>query len=189
MTSEWWAFSLYRQVGVAIFAAVNAMVLSSCAGIDAKMVSPSAESDGFRYYETAPFLFIHSDGKGGLTSEIVWLPDTTQLMSIKPYAWLASNNVALTFLNGTLTEASSQGDETAVLGAGLDAIAKVLGVAAAADLTQQAPPPYLFKIVIKGDNISLIGGGPLSVCVKDTTGACTSGTPFPIAAPAAAGTP
>jgi hypothetical protein len=145
--------------------AITATACSTgCAGLKATPLLSEVDDNaakGFRYYENAPFLFIHTDGKGGLTSEIVMLPDTSRRMSIEPYAFLSSNNTNLTFSNGTLTESSSQVDTTAVASAGLDALAKYLGALVAADLPPaQAAPPYLYKIYISNGKVSLLGGSP-----------------------------
>jgi hypothetical protein len=155
-------------------------VLSSCAGLDVKTIrTPSDEvaAKGFRYYETALFLFVHSDGKGGLAGEIVPLPDTTRERSIRPYALWASNDTTLTFSNGTLSEASASIDQTAVASAAIDSLTKVLTTAAAFDVIQEkakAPPPYLFKIVVRGNSVTLIGGPPNNIQIvlptKSTNG-------------------
>ena len=140
-----------------------AVVLSGCAGLKTTPIRSDADevkAQGFRYYENAPFLFIHTDGKGGLTSEIVMLPYTTREMSIEPYAFWSSNNTNLTFSNGTLTESSSQVDTTAVPSAGLDALAKYLTLIAGDETPGQAPPPYLYKIHIQGNVVTLTGGSP-----------------------------
>jgi len=152
-------------------------VVSGCAGLDAYPInSPADEKNavGFRYYETAPFLFVHSDGKGGLAAEIVWLPDTTREMSIHPYAYVASNDATLTFTNGVLTEAKAIGDETQVAAAALDSLSKFLatvgpGLNAIKQLAQQAPqapPPYLFKIVVTENGITLHGGPPDNLIIR-----------------------
>lgn len=146
----------------AILLCLGAMALSGCAGLSAGVVSDDGKDLGYRYYAPAPFLFVHSDGKGGLSSEIVYLPDTTQTMSLRPYAVLASNNATLTFSNGMLTEATAVVDETAVPTAFLDALSKAASAAIAADLPAgpqaTAPPPYLFRIIVHTNSIELKGG-------------------------------
>jgi hypothetical protein len=167
-----------KPYAIRALAALMYLCTASCAGLDVVTVSGTsddAKATGFRYYEPAPFLFIHSDGKGGLTSEIVWLPDTTQERSVRPYAVLASNDVKLTFANGVLSEASSNADTTAVVGSSLDTLAKFLGVAlAAADEVKgppTAPPPYLYKIIISGNTVTLHGGPP-RYCAAAPTAPC-----------------
>jgi hypothetical protein len=152
--------------------ALLAAMLGGCAGLDVIPIgNPGARDSsarGFRYYQPAPFLFIYSDGKGGLVSQIKYLPDTTQKMSVQPYAYLASNDSTLQFDAGMLTQAVAVVDETVVPSAALDALAKALGAAAKAALnapeaTNEArvPVPYLFRIIVKGDAIEL-RGGPLN---------------------------
>lgn len=143
--------------------------LAGCAGFDAHVVNENKSVDGFPYYEVAPFLFVYSDGKGGLKSEIKFLPDTTRMRSIRPYAVLSSNESTLVFSKGTLTQAKETVDETAVASAGISALSKFLVTALPAlnAIVEQktrkgvtAPPPYLFKIVVDGERIGLYGGPP-----------------------------
>ena len=42
-------------------------------------------------------MLVYPDGKGGLVSDLRYLPDTTRLRVIKPYAYLASNEITFTF--------------------------------------------------------------------------------------------
>ena len=149
---------MIRSIAVVI----GALALSGCAGISAGVVTDDSKELGYRYYAPAPFLFVRSDGKGGLTSEVVYLPDTTQTLSLRPYATLASNNATLSFNNGMLTEASAVVDETVVPTAFIDALSKAASAAIAADLPSspvaQAPPPYLFRIIVRSGSIQLKGG-------------------------------
>lgn len=139
---------------------------SGCAGVSVHSLGASSLADtkahGFRYWQTAPFLFVRSDGQGGLSGEIKWLPDTTQKMSARPFAIFASNESKLDFTNGVLTSATIKANETEVVTASLTALGKVF-VAAAADGSAppppgRVPPPHIYKIVIEGGKISLIGG-------------------------------
>jgi hypothetical protein len=121
---------------------------------------------GFRFYEIAPFLLVHTDNKGGLSSQIVYLPDTTRKMSARPYAWGATNESVLKFDTGTLTEASATIDQTVIPKAALDAVKDVLAAfvmaanAIGKDVPMQttAPTPAIYKIVVNGDALQLIGG-------------------------------
>lgn len=149
--------------------ALVALVLTfgGCAGLKATHVGsagsePDKEARGFRFYEQAPFLLIHSDGQGGLTSTIAWLPDTRRVISARPYAWLANGDVTLEFNNGTLSKATATIDETVVATKSFDALAKVLAAAAMnavpAVREGKIPTPYLFRIVSAGSGITLLGG-------------------------------
>src|ERR1700734_920035 len=102
---------------IVIMGGVTLSCLTGCAGLDVVPVpndSVDAAARGYRFYQQAPFLFVRSDGKGGLSRDIVYLPDTNQKMSAQPYAYLASINATLSFSNGSLTEASAVGDETVI---------------------------------------------------------------------------
>jgi hypothetical protein len=140
------------------------LLVSGCAGISVAPVANDAKARGYRFYQPAPFLFVRSDGKGGLTSEVVYLPDSTQIMSARPYAVLASNNATLSFSNGVLTEASAVVDETVLPTAIIDAVSKAAVAAIAADLPKNsqttAPVPYLFRIFIDDKGVVHLNGGP-----------------------------
>lgn len=151
------------------------LLLSGCAGTKVARVSnpaynapgkySDAEANGIRYYESAPFLLVYSDGKGGLTSQLIFLPDLTQKRVIDPYSMLASNNSTLTFVNGVLTQGKTVVDETlfpkAVIGT-LERAATALMAgtlnAAGAPPTPQLPPPQLFRIVLANGSARLVGG-------------------------------
>lgn len=102
---------------------------SGCAGVTVHSLGSSSSADsqarGFRYWQTAPFLFVRSDGQGGLSGEIKWLPDTTQKMSARPFAIFSSNESKLDFTNGVLTSATIKANETEVVNASLTALSKV----------------------------------------------------------------
>ena len=148
-----------------IFGAVTVfacLALAGCAGIDVGPVADDSKDTGYRYYDQAPYLFVHSDGKGGLVSEIDMV-NTPRKFSLRPYAYLASNNATLSFTNGALNEASVVADETVVPVALADALGKVAGTALAADqpagstATFNVPLPHLFRIVVAKDStINLI---------------------------------
>jgi hypothetical protein len=148
------------------------LLLVGCAGLTVETVGTDKTKDanarGFRYYQGAPFLFVRPDGKGGLTGEIKYLADTTQIVSARPFAYASSNETTLKFSGGMLSQASVVVDETAVVNASLDALSKVLLTTAKAafDAPTKAaegtvPLPALFRIVLEGDTIVLRGGEPL----------------------------
>lgn len=143
----------------------GAALLSSCAGtIVGRISNPAYQVDGrfsdtkaqgIRYYESAPFLLVYSDGKGGLVSKLLFLPDLTQKRTVDPYALLASNNTTLTFTTGVLTQGKTVVDETIVPKAVVGALEKAAGVAlkafnvAGGGASGNLPPPLLFKIILK----------------------------------------
>jgi len=156
-----------------------ALMLSACAGTTVSRIAhpgvpqtadqPADMNDddasGIRYYESAPFLLVYSDGKGGLVSQLVYLPDLTQKRVINPYAYLAANNSTLTFDKGVLTQGKVIADETVVP----KALIGVLQQSAAASIgrsfnaaggapSPQLPPPQLFRIVLEKGQARLVGG-------------------------------
>jgi hypothetical protein len=151
------------------------LLLAGCAGTKVARVSNPAynvtgkysdeDANGIRYYESAPFLLVYSDGKGGLNSQLLFLPDLTQKRVIDPYSVLASNNSTLTFVNGVLTQGKTVVDETmvpkAVIGTLERAAAAMIGGAfndAGAAPTPQLPPPQLFRIILANGSARLVGG-------------------------------
>lgn len=149
-------------------------LLSGCAGTKVGQIAnpaykvsgkfSDAEAQGIRYYESAPFLLVYSDGKGGIVSKLLFLPDLTQKRTVDPYALLASNNTTLTFTNGVLTQGKTVVDETVVPKAVAGALEKAAGAAlnafnvAGGGTSGKLPPPLLFKIIMKGGSARLAGG-------------------------------
>jgi hypothetical protein len=162
-----------------VVAGLSIACLASCAGVtyktirtygtgDPKTVLAQANAaddaaDGIRYYEQVPYLIVYSDGKGGLKSQLLYLPDTTRKKVVHPYAWMANNNLVLTFDKGVLTEGMQTIDETIVPKAAVEAAATALIAAAdAAKATEEkdlVPPPALYRIWVNTDgSVELIGG-------------------------------
>jgi hypothetical protein len=141
------------------------LLLTGCAGITHRAIESDAQdakARGFRYYDSSPYLLVQTDNQGGLTSELVYLPDRTKKRSARPYAYLASNATTLTFQKGVLTDSVSDTDGTAIP----TAIIKALESAAASAAkflafdkpkTETAPNVYLFKVVKKGNQWGLEG--------------------------------
>lgn len=152
-------------MGVRALAAIlAATALGGCAGFTTVNIDSDeddARARGFRYYESAPFLLVYTDSKGGITSEVLFLPDTTKKRSIQPYAYAASNKSFLKFTEGRLTQAKAVVDETVVPLAAIPELEKlakgVLRVDPGAG-PKQLPAPYLFRIVKVGERWSLQGG-------------------------------
>ena len=70
---------------------------------------------GLRFYQVSPFLLVYADGKGGVVWEIHNLPDPTKMMSAKPYNYLSSLQVKLTFDDHfRLMDVFDKGDSTTV---------------------------------------------------------------------------
>jgi hypothetical protein len=148
------------------------LLLVSCAGLKVSGVTDDNAERGIRYYESSPYLLVHTDNEGGLTTELIYLPDLSKKMSARPYNYLANSSTTLNFKNGVLSSAETKVDETAVPKAILGAIETAAMAVLAADEPKgelhQVPPPYLFKIVFEGKDIKLKGGPgdiPISVTV------------------------
>jgi hypothetical protein len=148
-----------------------AVCLAGCAGVSVKTIGTSDELDekvrGYRYYQGSSYLLVYTDNKGGLTSQILYLMDPSKKMSARPFAVAANNNSTLTFESGVLKQAVIDVDETVVPKAALDALKDVLTSAVKSagafniPVGEQtmAPAPTIFKIVVHGGHIMLIGGG------------------------------
>ena len=152
-----------------IYALLGAALMSACAGMTVEPVNDEEEdrnARGIRSYEMAPFLLIYSNGKGGLTSQVLFLPDTTRKISIDPFAVLAKNNSTLKFTNGVLTNAKTSVDETIVPKSMIEAFGKAAASAIDAAFSlpgegavaSSIPAPYLFKIVVDARGSRLVGG-------------------------------
>jgi hypothetical protein len=167
-----------RIFHVGAMAIALALGVVGCAGVTYQPVSdpPAAgvkrqqgvlyddTCNGFRYYQSAPFLLVYSDGKGGVGWQIVYLPDTSRKMTAQPQAFLASLNSTLTYQNGYLSDSKDVGDATAVPKAVISAVEKVVSGLAAAGAgpvpanEYQVPKPHLYKIVIHTNSIDFLGG-------------------------------
>jgi hypothetical protein len=164
-----------------------ALALGGCAGATVHPIAyhtgqpdqvggePEADVRGIRYYEGAHFLIVYTDGKGGLKSEVKFLPDLTRKRSINPYAYLAKNETTLTFSNGMLTGSKSVIDETVIPKAVISAATKValasIAAANAADGKQRTylPQPVLFKFDInKAGKVLLIPGDTIGKPIEVT---------------------
>lgn len=131
---------------------LSSVLVSACAGINASAIKDDAadkNDTGFRYYETSPFLLVYADGKGGLESKLLYLPDTTKKRSIKPYNFGATNDVTLKFDHGRLAQAKAVVDETVIPTAVLQGLEKVAtaNIKAGNGNVEGIPSPYLFRIV------------------------------------------
>lgn len=152
-----------------VSAAGLAILATSCsAGMTVRRVSDDSSEVGIRYYDSAPYLLVHTNNDGGLTTRILYLPDLGRKMAVRPYNRGSSLKLTLNFANGVLTRADSTVDQTKLPAAVVSAIEKTAGAALAAlspanapkAASPEVPTPYLFKIVIKGSSVTLVGGQP-----------------------------
>lgn len=155
----------------AVFLAAS-LVLAGASGcatmIHAPVTKDTENSDpGIRYYGVSPYLIAYSNGKGGVVTEIHYIPDPNKKMSVRPDVTLADVKATLEFENGALTQSTETGDATAVTKAVISAVEKLGSALIAAGnvpegIAQPAtwmPGPYIYKIVVKNNVVELIGGG------------------------------
>lgn len=149
--------SKHRSLWLLIFCAF----LASCAGVTVQNQKSDPEKDkGIRYYEPAAFILVYTDSKGGLNSELIWLPDTSQVRTLRPYAVAAKNNATFQFDHGVLTQAKSEIDTTAIPKAALAALktTALARVSAAMNVLydrgdEGLPAPQLFRIETDTDGV------------------------------------
>ena len=163
---------------VILWVAACALLFSGCARV--KHVPVTDDSDktetGIRYYNLSPYMLIYSKPNGGLSAEVKYLPDRTKKMAARPFAFLSKLETELNFSDGALTKAVDTGDATAVPSSILKAVSTVkMAAIAALDAGKRAaeeagqeytlPAPHLYKIVVKADSVTFIGG-PGKVDIK-----------------------
>lgn len=152
----------YHSRRVALtFAIAACSGVAGCAGTEYHTVQATASddsTDGIRYYDPAPFVLVYTDGKGGLNSSLIYLPDTTQKRVIKPYAVVAKNEASFSFDKGILTSAKNIVDETILPAAVLDAATQIAtealknaDTAGPVSSEAQIPPPALFRVFVASD--------------------------------------
>lgn len=164
MMSIVWSFQSSTEIfAMPIRYLVPVLVCAVCTACTATVTyqPETAHSKGIRYYESAPYLLIYSDGKGGLKWQILYLPDQSHVMTASPVVRGGKTQMTLYFQNGVLGTSSVTGDTTAIpnaiLSAAQAAIPLILAVAEK-PAEQKFPRPYLYKIVVTGDSVQFIGG-------------------------------
>jgi hypothetical protein len=126
---------------------------------------------GIRYYRSSPYLLVYTDGKGNLVWKIYNLLDQTKLMVATPHQFFSKITTNMTFVNGVLTTAHTETDSTAAVKAIIGSVEKILPLLAAADLPAETtiPAPRLYKILVQGNELQLVGGPgdkPIKVSLK-----------------------
>lgn len=159
----------------AIAVVSGCLLLSACAGIDSYSIRDNQadeRDEGFRYYETSPFLLVYADGKGGLESKLLYLPDTTKKRSIKPYNFASTNDTTLKFDKGRLVQAKAVVDETIIPAAIISSLEKVAtaNIKAGNGGAEGIPSPYLFRIVGDGKGGWALKGGQAMTAAKPAQG-------------------
>lgn len=146
-------------------------LLNACAGVD-HTITKDPDDTGFRYYNSSPYLLAYSNGKGGVTTQIIYLPDPEKKMTATPHNFLANLQVTMEFDKGVYKSGKTTTDGTVVLSSIMKAVETaapiMLALLNAPEVTErEVPAPYLYKIVTQGDNINFIGGqGDISVKVN-----------------------
>ena len=146
-----------------------ALMSAGCATVGHRPLDPENHQHdqndiGVRYYRSSPYLIAHSDGKGGVITEVKFLPDLTKLMSAQPKTTLADVDTTMSFENGVLTSASTTADATAVTkaitkaveGLGTTFLSALANEKAKEPNTYKVPPPVLYKIVVEGSRVYLL---------------------------------
>ncbi len=142
-----WAFLLSGSV-----------LFSGCSSVN--YGTQQANDTGLRYYDSAPYLLVCSDGHGGLKWQIRYLPDQSVIKTVSPTTGWAHTEMTLNFQNGVLATSSTMGDPTAIPKAIISAVQSALPLLAAAGATPKLnsfPAPYLYKLVWNGDTLKFIG--------------------------------
>lgn len=136
-----------------------------CAGLHHRAVASFDKIDGIPYYGGAHYLLVYSDGKGGVVSKLLYLPDRNQKRVAKPSQVFASLNSTLKFSNGMIEKSEAVGDATAVPKAVVQAIGRVapLLLAAAANAAREGtgytvPAPQLYRVTWDQGQLHLVGG-------------------------------
>ncbi len=154
------------------------LLTTGCAGFNVQTVGETTskpnvvseeDAEGIRYYESAPYLLVHTDNAGGLVTKLIYLPDRSKKRSLRPYNKLSSSSMTFTFEDGTMTNATGTFDSAAVPKAIVEAAKTALTASIAAASKGEAetgdagklPAPYLYKIVIDASGkVELKGGQP-----------------------------
>ena len=64
-----------------IYLVLTLTLISGCASVSVKRVSPDDDGTGIKYYKEAPFLLLYTDADGGIKSELHYLPDQRRRQS------------------------------------------------------------------------------------------------------------
>ena len=150
--------------GIALLLATS-MACASATVTHTNVSNPTADESnrGIRYFGTSPYLIAYSDGKGGIVTQVSYLPDPAKKMSATPVGRLAEVKATMDFDRGVLTTSVEGGDATAVPKAIVEAVKTfapllLAGLKAAEPKQYQVPAPYIYKIVVQGNNVYFLGG-------------------------------
>ncbi len=140
---------------------VMSLVIVGCSATVTHQMATDETGSGIRYYDSAPFLIIYSDGIGGLKWQIRYLPDQTRIMTATPSVIGGHTEMTLYFQNGMLGSVSTVGDTTevpkALIGAVQSALPFLVGAAETPKPPEGFPAPYIYKLIVNNDKITFIG--------------------------------
>jgi hypothetical protein len=128
------------------------ILISGCSATVTHKVSTNDETaTGIRYYDSAPYLLVYSDGKNGLNWQIIYLADQSHVMTATPQIIGGHTEMTLSFSSGVLSTASTIGDTTALpkaLIAAVQTALPLLAAAAAGPAQPGFPAPSLYRLVV-----------------------------------------
>jgi uncharacterized protein YceK len=135
------------------------VICSGCSSVDYGTDNP--KSTGLRYYDSAPYLLVCSDGHGGLKWTILYLPDQSIVKTVTPATGWAHTEMTLNFQNGVLMTSSTMSDSTeipkSIISAVQSALPAIAAAAAESSKLPSFPAPYLYKLAWDGGTLQFIG--------------------------------
>jgi hypothetical protein len=146
-------------------AVISLIFAAGCARTIYTPVDPNNDTgDGFRFYQSSPYLLVYTNGKGGITTQILYIADPAKLVSARPKNFLSKSDMTLEFENGVLTKSKTEVDATIVPSAIIKAAQSVATAFLAGGNDPQKgtaerlmPAPQLYKIVVNGSIVTFIG--------------------------------
>lgn len=149
-----------------VSAIVSLFCIAGCARTVYTPVDPQNDNaDGFRFYQSSPYLLVYTNGKGGIATQILYIADPAKLVSARPKNFLAKSDMTLDLENGVLSKSKTEVDATIVTSAVIKAAQSVATtlLAGANDPLKAAanersmPAPQLYKIVVNGSTVTFVG--------------------------------
>lgn len=140
-------------------------LLAGCSQIVHSPVSENnadAAAKGIRYFNSSPYLLVYANGKGGITTQLLYIADPFKKMSAQPKGSLAKLSTTLEFEKGVLKKSKDDLDGTGFPKAVVEAIKTVAPALLAAALNappdeKGVPAPQLYKIVVIEGKVNLVG--------------------------------
>src|SRR5262245_18767231 len=99
---------------------VIALMVQSCARVIHE--SETSKSKGIRYYNPSAYLLVYPNGKGGLTTQLLYIADPFKKMSMKPVAFMAKTKLTDEFEKGVYKKGNDEMDATGFPKAIVDAV-------------------------------------------------------------------